>query len=148
VEHEETLETCALVGKFSDSVKDKVDNLLSNGVVTTGIVVGGVLLTSDELLGVEELAVGSSSDLIDYCWFQVNEDSPWDVFAGTSLTEEGVEGVVTTPDGLVTWHLAIRLDTMLQAVQLPAGVADLDTSLSEMDGDTLTHFCELGGYKG
>ena len=28
---------------------------------------------------------------------------------------------------------------MLQAVQLPAGVADLDTGLANMDGEALTH---------
>ena len=47
----------------------------------------------------------------------------------TSFTEEGVEGVVSSTDGLVGWHLAIRLDAMLQAVQLPASITDLDTGL-------------------
>jgi hypothetical protein len=28
---------------------------------------------------------------------------------------------------------------MLQAVQLPASISDLDTGLSNMDGDTFTH---------
>ena len=60
------------------------------------------------------------------------------MFASSSLTEEGVEGVVSTTDGLVTGHLTIRLDAMLQAVQLPAGIADLDTSLADVDTDTLT----------
>jgi hypothetical protein len=55
------------------------------------------------------------------------------VFACTSLTEECVEGVVTTTNGLVTGHLAIRLDTVFQAVQLPAGITDLDTGLANMD---------------
>jgi hypothetical protein len=35
------------------------------------------------------------------------------VFACTSLAEECVEGVVTASNGLVTGHLAIRLDTVL-----------------------------------
>jgi hypothetical protein len=60
------------------------------------------------------------------------------VFACTSLAEECVEGVVTASNGLVTGHLAIRLDTVLQAVQLPAGIAHLDSGLANMDGDTLT----------
>jgi hypothetical protein len=34
--------------------------------------------------------------------------------------------------------MAIRLDTMLQAVQLPAGIADLAASLADVDGDALT----------
>ena len=76
--------------------------------------------------------------LTDYGWFQVDEDGPGHVLAGASLAEEGVEGVVSSSNGLVTRHLAIRLDPVLQAVQLPAGVTDLDTSLSDVDGDTLT----------
>ena len=60
------------------------------------------------------------------------------MFAGSSLTEEGVEGVITTSDGLVTGHLAIRLDAMFQAVQFPAGITDLDTSLADVDGDAFS----------
>ncbi len=60
------------------------------------------------------------------------------MLSGTSLREEGVEGVITTSDGLVTWHLTIRLDTVLQTVQLPAGITNLDSGLSDVDGDTLT----------
>jgi len=56
----------------------------------------------------------------------------------TSFTEEGVERIITTSDGLVGWHLTIWLDTVFQAVQLPACITNLATSLSDMDGDTLT----------
>ena len=59
------------------------------------------------------------------------------MLASTRLTEEGVEGVISPANGLVTWHLAIGLDAMFQAVELPAGVADLDTSLAHVDGDAL-----------
>ena len=57
------LETSALIGEFSDSVEDEIDDFLTNGVVTTGVVVGGILFTGDQLFGVEKLAVGTSSDL-------------------------------------------------------------------------------------
>jgi hypothetical protein len=49
----------------------------------------------------EELSVGSSSDLIDNGWLEIEEDSSWDVLTGTSLGEEGVESIVTTTDGFV-----------------------------------------------
>ena len=71
-------------------------------------------------------------------WFQVHKDGTGDMFPSSSLAEEGVEGIVPSSDGLITWHLAIRLDAMLQAVQLPAGIAHLDASLANMDGDALT----------
>jgi hypothetical protein len=35
--------------------------------------------------------------------------------------------------------LAIRLNAVLEAVKLPAGVTDLDTGLTDVDGDALTH---------
>lgn len=49
---------------FSNSAEDSVYNLLSNGVVATGIVVGSIFLTTDELFWVEEPMVGPSPDLI------------------------------------------------------------------------------------
>ena len=60
------------------------------------------------------------------------------MLASVCLTEEGVEGVISSPSSLVTWHLAIGLNAMFQAVELPAGIADLDTSLANVDGDALT----------
>ena len=69
-------------------------------------------------------------------WLEVDEDGPGDVLAGASLGEEGGEGVVS--HGLVGGHLAVGLDAMLQAVELPAGIANLATGLAHMNGDALT----------
>jgi hypothetical protein len=55
VEDHESLEAGTVVGQLSHAIKDKVDNLLPNGVVTTGVVIGGILLTGDELLGMRDL---------------------------------------------------------------------------------------------
>jgi len=76
--------------------------------------------------------------LTDYGWLQINEDGTWDVLSSSGLTEERVERVITTSDRLVTGHLTIRLDTMLQTVQLPAGISHLHSGLADMYGDTLT----------
>ena len=86
----------------------------------------------------EELPVGSSPHFINNSGLQIQEDAPRDVLAGSSLAEEGVEGVVSSTDGLIRRHLSIRLNTMLQAVKFPSGITGLDSSLSDMDGDTLT----------
>ena len=133
VEDEETLETSALISKLSDSVEAEINNLLTNGVMSSGEVVGGVLLTRDELLWVEELSVGSGSDLINDGWLEIEEDASWDVLSSSSLGEEGVESIITTTNGFVGWHLTIWLDTVLKAEELPTGVTDLDTSLSDVD---------------
>jgi len=144
VEQEETLETGALVSQLTDAIKHQVDQLLADGVVTSGVVVGGILLASDQLLGVEQLAVGTSTNLVYNSWLKIDKHSPWNMFAGSSLTEEGVEGIVSASDGLVTGHLTVRLDAVFQAVQLPAGIADLDTSLADVDTDALTHVDRFG----
>ena len=64
VEDEEALETSALISQLPDPVQNQVNDFLSDGVVTTGIVVGGIFLAGDQLLWVEELTVGASTDLI------------------------------------------------------------------------------------
>ena len=51
----------------------------------------------------------------------------------TCLGEESVEGVVTSADGLVGGHLAVRLDAMLEAIKFPARVPDLATGLTDVD---------------
>jgi len=45
LEDEETLKTSALIGKLSDSIEAEIDDLLTNGVVTSGEVVGSIFFT-------------------------------------------------------------------------------------------------------
>ena len=68
--------------QFTDSVQEQIDDLLADGVVTTRVVVGGVLLTGDELFGVEQLTIRARANLI--CgkkiismFFIVNSWSDW-----------------------------------------------------------------------
>ena len=133
VEDEETLETSALIGKLSDSVEAEINDFLTNGVMSSGEVVGSIFFTGDELLWMEQLSVGSGSDLIDNGWFEIEEDGSWDVFTSTGLGEEGVESIVTTTDRFIGWHLTVWLDSVLEAEKFPAGVTDLDTGLTDVD---------------
>ena len=127
----------AVISKLADPVKDKVNLLLANSVVATGKVVGGILLARDELLRVEELGICSGTALVDDCRLEVAEDGARDMLTSTSLREEGVEGIVAAADGLVRGHLAVWLDAVLKAVELPAGVSDLDTGLANVNRDNL-----------
>ena len=139
VEDDEALETRTIVSKLSDTVQNKVDNFLTDGVVATAVVVGGVLLTRDQLLRVIDLAVSTGTDLINHSWLKIDEDGTRNVLAGTGLREEGVEGILGNTDGFVRGHLTIMVDTMLEAVQLPACVTDLNTSLTNVDTDDFSH---------
>ena len=64
MEDEESLKPRAGFCQLPDPVEDEVHDLLADGVVAPGVVVGGVLLASNKLLGMEQLAIGSSSNLI------------------------------------------------------------------------------------
>merc|ERR1711902_43105 len=138
MEQKESLKSSTGVSELPNPVENQVDNLLSDSVVSSGVVVSSVLLSVDELLGMVQLTVGSASGLIDDSRLQIDEDSSWDVLASSSLGEEGLEGVV--PEGLVGGHVAVGLDAMFEAVELPAGVSNLATGLADVDGDALTHF--------
>merc|ERR1719163_598052 len=119
------METRAVIGELAEAVQDQVHDLLADGVVATGEVVRGILLTGDQLLRVEKLTVSTSADLIDHRRLQVDEDAARDVLAGTRLGEERVERIIAAANGLVARHLAVRLNTVLQAEELPATVPDL-----------------------
>ncbi len=91
-----------------------------------------------DLFRVGERGVGSTAGFVTNGWLEIDENSTRDVLSAPSLTEESVEGVVGHTDGLVGRHVTIGADSVLKAVQLPAVVTDLDTGLTQMDGDT---FC-------
>ena len=75
--------------------------------------------------------------LTDNSGLQVHKDGPGHVLLGTGLTEEGGEGVVMPAHGRLVGHGSVRLDPVLQTVELPAGVAHLNTRLTHVDGYTL-----------
>ena len=49
---------------------------LTDGVMSPSIVVGGVLLSGDELLRMEKLAISSKTHLVNHSRFQINEYGP------------------------------------------------------------------------
>lgn len=75
--------------------------------------------------------------LTNHSWLQVNKYCPWHMFPRVSFRKEGAEGVVLA---IILLHHAVWLNTMLQAVQLPASITHLDTSLAHMNGYDLPHF--------
>jgi hypothetical protein len=53
VEDEEALKSCALVGQFPDPVQYEIYDFLTDGVVSSGVIVGGIFLSGDQLLWVK-----------------------------------------------------------------------------------------------
>ena len=87
----------------------------------------------------EQLSVSTGSDLINDSGFKIEEDSSWDVFAGTSFREESVKGIITATYSFIRWHLSIGLNSVFETEQLPASITDLDTSLTNVYGNNLSH---------
>ena len=56
--------------------------------MATSVIVGGILLSGNQLLRVEKLAVSSGPDFVNDGWLQVDEDGTGNVLAGT-LKETG-----------------------------------------------------------
>ena len=106
MEDEEALEAGAHVRQLPHPVQHQVDDLLANGVVAASVVVGRVLLASDQLLRVEELAIGARPHLkydddddeeeedeelavclrphlVHHRRLEVDEDGPWHVFSSS-----------------------------------------------------------------
>lgn len=76
------------------------------------IVVGRILLSADQQLGVEKLAVITSADLIDRRGVKVDEDGTRDIFAAASLGEDGIE-LARVVERL---RVGIRTTVLLQAM--------------------------------
>ena len=87
---------------------------LANGVMSTSVVVRGILLPTDDLLRMVELTVGTAADLVADRGFQIDVNGTRDVLPSTRLTEEGIEGIIPPSYGLVGGHLSIGLNAMLE----------------------------------
>jgi len=107
--------------------------------VATGEVVGSILLATDELLRVEELAVSASPHFINHSGLKVNKYSTGDVLPSASLTEEGVESIITSSNGLVTRHLAISLNREIQAaLEVQIQVETVDNPSAQITNKLIT----------
>ena len=141
IEDKETLQTSAVVSQLADTVEGVIDSFLANGVVTTGVVVGGIFLTSDQLFRVVQLAVGASADFVDDGRLQVEEDGARDVHAFTSLGKKSVEGIIAAANGLVG-----RLGDNITAVHHAAGhvLAVARVALGHHGGEVKDRVGDLG----
>jgi hypothetical protein len=61
------------------------------------------------------------------------------MLARTSFGEKCVESIITATNGFIARHLAIWLDTVLQAKELPTRVTDLHASLTNVNANSLAH---------
>lgn len=91
--------------------------------MAASIVVSSVFLAADQQLGVEELPVVASADLVNGGGVEVDEDGARDVFAVAGLCEEGL--VRATLDDVLGIGVgaAIHAEAVLQQVPEREGAA-------------------------
>lgn len=107
-----------LTGNTTDAVHDGVNLFLANGVVTTGIVVGGILGAVDEKLGVEELAVRAGAELVDGRGVEVDKQGTGNMLSVARLGEEGLEGAGIANILRVGVGSAVRAQAVLEKVAI------------------------------
>jgi hypothetical protein len=112
MEDEESLKSSTVIGQLADMFQSNVDQFLSNGIMTTSVVVGGIFLASDQFLGMKERSIGTGSHFIDHSWFQVNHDGTRNVLSRIGFREEGVEGIGLFANRLVVFHGSIWIDSV------------------------------------
>lgn len=105
-------------GYTANTIHHTVNHLLANGVVTTRIVVGSILLATDELLRVEELAVATGTDLVDRGRVQVDEERTWHMFAAAGLGEESLEGTRVSNVLEIGIRTTVRAEPVLEKVAI------------------------------
>ena len=88
---EQNLKSDTVLGQAADAIGDDVGNFAADGVVSAGVIVGRVLLARDQLVRMEQLAVGSSAHRVHHRRFQVDEQGARHFLAARCLAEEGAE---------------------------------------------------------
>ncbi|TRY94840.1 hypothetical protein DNTS_025180, partial [Danionella cerebrum] len=62
----------------------------------------------------KSLEASALVSLWDFNGFQINKNGSWNMFSCPCLTEESVEGIISSSNCLIAGHLSIRLDPVLQ----------------------------------
>lgn len=78
------------------------------------------------------------SILTYYSWFQVHHYSPWHMFPSDCFIEKCSKRVIIVELIMQILERAIWLNAVLQAEEFPACISYLNSSLTNMDRDTLT----------
>lgn len=107
MEDEESLEAVALVGDLANATEGGIEKILTNGVVTTSVVVGSILSAGDELIRVEEIRVFAGANSINNGGLKIDHYGTRNVLSGADLVKEGLERGILRG---VTGHGSIRLD--------------------------------------
>ena len=135
--HGEALDGVARVHDLPDALHCGVNDLLADGVMPPGVVVRGILLSGDHLLGVVQVAEVAALDLLDARGLEVQVERAGHELAAGALREEGPHGLRRVVLGVKA--RSILGDVVLVAEELPARVTDLRAGLADVQTQDLSH---------
>merc|ERR1719433_2003396 len=133
---DESLDVLGVVHELPQSIVYLIEDLLADGVVATGKVVGRILLAVQQELRVVHLRARAGADIIDNSRLQVNSDLARHELSGAGLLEES--GEVRVFHLILLFHDTVVLNLVLGGVLLPHGVPELNSSLADADGNNFT----------
>ena len=112
-------------------VKYTVNEFLADRVMSPCIVIRGILLSTNHLLGMEHCPVLSRSNFVHHCRLKVDKNGSRDVVTRSRLVEKSGEGVVFALFRVN--QFPVRSYFVFETVELPAGTAHLDSSLPDVN---------------
>merc|ERR1719436_1091094 len=138
---DEALHVLGVINELAQAVVHLVKDLLADGVVSAGEVVGSILLAVQKELRVEHLRVVAGPDIVNHSRLKVDGDVTGDVLSGAGLLVESGEVLVD----FIVFQGTVILDLVLIAVLGPNGVTELDTGLADVNGENFAggHFERL-----
>ena len=86
----------------------------------------------------KKINIDTRKILTNHGGFKVYKHSPGHMFPGPGLAEKRIERIVSTSNSFVARHLTVGLNPVFKAIEFPAGIADLNPGLTNVDGYTLT----------
>jgi hypothetical protein len=133
MENKESLKCGTVISLLTDLVQYLVDDILSNGVVTTSVVICSIFLSRDDGLWVIKSSVVSSTDRVSNSRLKIYHNSARNVLSTLGLSEESIVRRVFNSSTVISWNESILSNSVLEAVKLPTGVTYCKTSLSNVN---------------
>jgi len=114
MEKEESLQSTALIGQFTNAIQNYIYHLFADSVVSTSIIISSILLSCNQLFRMEQLSVSSSSYFVNNRRFQIDKNCPWHVLASPSFGEKSAKRIVSS--GFVRRHCTVGLKSMFKTI--------------------------------
>ena len=133
----DALEAITAFSLFADDVKDGVDQISTFSVETLGPVVTSTSLAEDEVVGVEEPAVRTSTDGVYCARLKVHKDGTGDIMATAGFIVIDIDSLKLEVG--VTMVSTSWVNAVLVRDDLPELGTDLVSTLAALDVNDFSH---------